>query len=84
MSKFEKILEYYGAYVFACVYKYALENEKYEDCAEMKHIADKYDIPFDFSVQDWIESFWSFGLSGKAAWNNKNYYIGEAMKLAGY
>lgn len=84
MSKFEEILDLYGGYIFSEVFQYALKNEKYEDCEEMKRIASKYDIPLDFSAQDWVESFWNFNLSGHTAMVNKDYYLEEAMKIAGY
>ena len=84
MSKFEEILLDYGGYIFSEIFLYALRNEKYQDCAEMKDIASRYDIPLDFSAQDWVESFWDFKLSGENAMLNKDYYLEEAMKIAGY
>lgn len=84
MSKFEEILILYGGHIFSEVFQYAINNEKYEDCAEMKRIASKYDIPLDFSVQDWVESFWDFNLSGQTAKKNKGFYLEKAMKLVGY
>lgn len=84
MNRFETILQSYGGHIFSIVFQYALKNEKYENCDEMKRIAAKYDIPLDFSEQEWLESFWDFNVGGRTVKKNKCYYLEEAMKIAGY
>ena len=50
MNKFESILFDYGRYVFVSVFRKAQEEERYEDCAVMRDIMQKYHIPCDTSL----------------------------------
>ncbi|WP_368325016.1 hypothetical protein [Phocaeicola vulgatus] len=52
MNKFESILFDYGRYVFVSVFRKAQEEERYEDCAVMRDIMQKYHIPCDTSLED--------------------------------
>lgn len=54
MNKFESILFDYGRYVFVSVFRKAQEEERYEDCAVMRDIMQKYHIPCDTSLEDWV------------------------------
>ena len=64
MNKFESILFDYGRYVFVSVFRKAQEEERYEDCAVMRDIMQKYHIPCDTSLEDWRTDLWRFGYSG--------------------
>ena len=69
MNKFESILFDYGRYVFVSVFRKAQEEERYEDCAVMRDIMQKYHIPCDL---------------GDVAINNLSAYMVEALTRAGY
>ena len=64
MNKFESILFDYGRYVFVSVFRKAQEEERYEDCAVMRDIMQKYHIPCDTSLEDWRTDLWRCGYSG--------------------
>ena len=76
MNKFESILFDYGRYVFVSVFRKAQEEERYEDCAVMRDIMQKYHIPCDTSLEDWRTDLWRFGYSGDVAINNLSVYMG--------
>lgn len=84
MSKFESILFDYGRYVFVFVFSIALKEERYEDCAVMRDIMQKYHIPNDTSLEDWQTDLWRFGYSGEVALKNLQEYKIEALKRVGY
>jgi hypothetical protein len=84
MNKFESILFDYGRYVFVSVFRKAQEEERYEDCAVMRDIMQKYHIPCDTSLEDWRTDLWRFGYSGDVAINNLSVYMVEALTRAGY
>lgn len=79
MNKFESILFDYGRYVFVSVFRKAQEEERYEDCAVMRDIMQKYHIPCDTSLEDWRTDLWRFGYSGDVAINNLSVYMVEAL-----
>ena len=60
------------------------EEERYEDCAVMRDIMQKYHIPCDTSLEDWRTDLWRFGYSGDVAINNLSVYMVEALTRAGY
>lgn len=84
MNKFESILLDYGRYVFIYVFQVAKEKERYEDCAVMQEVMNKYNIPDDTSVEDWISDLWRIGYSGETALSNLNEYKNQALKRIGY
>lgn len=84
MNKFESILLDYGRYVFIYVFQVAKEKERYEDCAVMQEVMNKYNIPDDTSVEDWISDLWRIGYSGETALSNLNEYKNQVLKRIGY
>lgn len=70
-------------FLFLCSEK-AQEEERYEDCAVMRDIMQKYHIPCDTSLEDWRTDLWRFGYSGDVAINNLSVYMVEALTRAGY
>lgn len=84
MNKFESILFDYGRYVFVSVFRKAQEEERYEDCAVMRDIMQKYHIPCDTSLEDWRTDLWQCGYSGDVAVNNLSVYMVESLTRAGY
>lgn len=83
-NRFKQILYMYGRYIFSRVFRYALEQEKYEDCEIMKHIAEEDGFSLEYDKEDWITDFWRLGISGETASDNENSYYKDAIKLAGY
>lgn len=84
MNSFEKVLLKFGPVVFSACFHIAEAMEKYEDCSEMKSIADKYNISLTTSLEDWQSCFWRRGLSGQTALSNTFIYLEEALSLIGY
>lgn len=84
MNNFEKVLLNFGPAVFSACFHIAEAMEMYEDCYEMKFIADKYEISLTTSLEDWQACFWRRGFSGQTALSNTSVYLEEAMKLIGY
>lgn len=84
MNKFERVLLNFGPLVFSTCFHIAATTERYEDCAEMKQIAEKYDIDLGTSIEDWQVEFWRRGLSGETATNNTPAYLAEALGQIGY
>ena len=84
MNKFESILHLQGRYVFVSVFRKAQEEERYEDCAVMRDIMQKYHIPCDTSLEDWRADLWRCGYLGDVAINNLSAYMVEALTRAGY
>lgn len=83
-DKFKQILYMYGRYIFSQVFRYALEQEMYEDCEIMKQIAIEDGFSLEYDKDDWITDFWRLGMSGKTASSNENIYFKDAIKLVGY
>lgn len=61
------------------MFRKAQEEERYEDCAVMRDIMQKYHIPCDTSLEDWRTDLWRFGYSGDVAINNLSVYMVEAL-----
>lgn len=79
-NRFEYILHLYGKSTFLEIFQCALWNEKYEDCAEIKRVANGKGISLTPYVNEWIESL----ENRKPLMIYKNYCLEEAMKIAGY
>ena len=84
MNKFERILLKYGSAVFCVCFHIAESKERYEDCAEMKLIAEKRGISLNGTLEDWQVEFWRLGMSGETAIANAPVYLEEALKQIGY
>ena len=84
MNKFESLLFDYGRYVFVSVFRKAQEEARYEDCALMRDIMQKYHIPFDTSLEDCRSDLLRCGYSGDVAINNLSVYMVEALPRAWY
>lgn len=74
----------YGSQVMTAIFKYALDTERYEDCAVIKSLFEKYHLDLDSSVEDYQAHFWNMGLSGRVAVRNLNLYLSEALRMVGY
>ena len=83
MNKFESILFDYVVYVFVSVFRKSQEDERYEDCAVMRDIMQKYHIPCATSLEDWRTDLCRFGYSGDVAINNLSVYMVESLARAG-
>ena len=83
MDGFEKILLKYGSFVFSECFKVARLAERYEDCAEMKRVADKYSISLQTSSEDWQTEFWRLGMAGETALRNAPAYLVQALREMG-
>ncbi len=79
MNKFERILLKFGSAVFCVCFRIAETSERYEDCAEMKAIAEKHNICLNSTLEDWQVEFWRLGMSGETAIANAPGYIKEAL-----
>uniref|UniRef100_A0AAU8AX00 Uncharacterized protein n=1 Tax=Dulem virus 40 TaxID=3145758 RepID=A0AAU8AX00_9CAUD len=84
MNKFERVLLNFGPLVLSTCFHIAVSTERYEDCAEMKRIAERYDIDLGTSIEDWQMEFWKRGLSGETAISNAPVYLAEALGQIGY
>lgn len=84
MNKFERILLKYGAAVLCACFHIAENIEKYEDCAEMKSVAEKHGIDLNGALEDWQVEFWRLGMSGKTALENAPAYLAHALQEIGY
>lgn len=84
MNKFERILLKYGSAVLCACFHIAENIEEYEDCAEMKSVAEKHGIDLNGPLEDWQVEFWRLGKSGEAAIANFPFYIAEALKEVDY
>ena len=84
MNKFESILFDYGRYVFVTVFRKAQVQERYEDCAIMRDIMRKYNIPCDTSLEDWQADLWRLGYLGDIAISHLSEYITDALDRVGY
>ena len=84
MNSFDKILLKYGPFVFYECFKVAKQAERYEDCAEMKRVAGKYNVSLDTSSEDWQTEFWRLGMIGETALDNAPAYLVQALQEIGY
>lgn len=84
MNKFEAVLLNYGKYVFITVFNKAQNEGRYEDCAVMCDIMQKYNITCDISLEDWQIDLWRHNYSGETAINNLSEYMIDALKRVGY
>lgn len=84
MNKFERVLLNFGPLVFSTCFHLAVSTERYEDCAEMKQIAERHNIDLDTSIEDWQVEFWRRGQPGETAISNAPVYLAEALELIGY
>ena len=83
-NNFEKALVNYGSQIMTAIYKYALKSERYEDCAVIKTLFDKYNLDLNQTVEEYQACFWELGLSGRTAIVNLNKYLSEALVMVGY
>lgn len=83
-NPFEIALLDYGSQVMAIIFQYALETERYEDCATIRDLFTKYHLDLEQSMEDYQAHFWKLGYSGRTAIFNINEYINDALKLIGY
>lgn len=83
-TKFERALIIYGSQVMTAISQYALKTERYEDCAIIKALFEKYHLDIDTSVEDYQAHFWQMGLSGRIAVSNLNEYLTKALVMVGY
>lgn len=74
----------YGPFVFSECFKVAKQTERYEDCAEMKRVAGKYNVSLDTSSEDWQTEFWRLGMAGETALRNVSTYLAQALSEIGY
>lgn len=79
MCNFDEILLKYGPFVFSECFKVAKQIERYEDCAEMKQVAGKYNVSLDTSSEDWQTEFWRLGMAGDSALENAPAYLVQAL-----
>ena len=70
--------------VMTAIFQYALKTERYEDCAIIKALFEKYHLDIDTSVEDYQAHFWQMGLSGRIAVSNLNEYLTKALVMVGY
>ncbi len=83
-SRFESVLMDFGSQVVAILFHYAEDTERYEDCAEIKRLFEKYHLDLNQSMEDYQAHFWRMGFSGRTAIANINHYIDKAVSLVGY
>lgn len=84
MNKFERVLMKFGPAVFSLCFHIAVETERYEDCALMKQVAQKYDIELATSMEDWQAEFWRIGMAGETALKNTPRYFVRVLRELGY
>lgn len=84
MNKFERVLMKFGPAVFSLCFHIAVKTERYEDCAWMKKVAQKYDIKLETSIEDWQVEFWRIGMAGGTVLKNAPFYFNQALQELGY
>ena len=52
-NKFEKALMDYGSQILTVIFQYALSTERYEDCAVIKGLFDKYHLDLNQSMEEY-------------------------------
>lgn len=83
-TRFERALINYGSQIMTAIFQYALKTERYEDCAAIKALFDKYHLDLNQTMEDYQACFWEMGLSGRTAIANINDYLAEALVMVGY
>jgi len=83
-NKFEKALMDYGNQILTVIFQYALSTERYEDCAVIKGLFDKYHLDLNQSMEEYQSYFWRLGMSGRTAIANMDAYLSEALAMVGY
>ena len=74
----------YGSQVMTVIFQYALQSERYEDCAIIKNLFEKYHLNLKQTIEEYQAEFWRLGYSGKTAVANLNLYLSEALEMVGY
>lgn len=74
----------YGSQVMTVIFQYALQTERYEDCAIIKNLFEKYHLNLNQTIEEYQAEFWRLGYSGKTAVANLNLYLSEALEMVGY
>lgn len=83
-NKFEKALMDYGSQILTIIFQYALSTERYEDCAVIKGLFDKYHLDLNQSMEEYQSYFWRLGMSERTAIANMDAYLSEALAMVGY
>lgn len=83
-TRFERALINYGSQIMTAIFQYALKTERYEDCAVIKALFEKYHLDLNQTMEDYQACFWEMGLSGRTAIANINDYLAEALVMVGY
>lgn len=83
-NKFERALINYGSQIMTAIFQYALKTERYEDCAVIKALFEKYNLYLNQTVEEYQACFWEMGLSGRVAIANLNEFLKEALVMVGY
>ena len=83
-NKFEVALVDYGSQVMTAIFQYALKTERYEDCAVIKALFEKYHLDLNQTVEEYQACFWEMGMSGRTAIAHLNDYLSEALAMVGY
>lgn len=74
----------YGSQIMIAIFHYAVDTERYEDCAQIKEVLQKYNIDSNQDMEDYRAYFWRLGMSGDTAIANLNHYLREALQSIGY
>lgn len=74
----------YGSQIMAIIFRYALESERYEDCAAIKELFEKYQLDLNQTMEDYQSHFWRLGMSGRSAIASMRAYLSEALVMVGY
>lgn len=83
-NKFERALMDYGSQILTVIFQYALSTERYEDCAVIKRLFEKYHLDLNQSMEEYQSYFWRLGMSGRTAIANMDAYLSEALAMVGY
>lgn len=83
-DRFERALMDYGSQVMTAIFQYALATERYEDCAIIKALFEKYHLDLHQTIDEYQAYFWRMGMSGRAAIASINHYLREALSMVGY
>lgn len=65
----------YGSQVMTAIFQYALKAERYEDCATIKNLFDKYHLDLNQTVEEYQAYFWGMRMAGRVAVSNLNHYL---------
>ncbi len=83
-KNFEKALINYGSQIMTAIFQYALKTERYEDCAIIKALFEKYHLDLNQTMEEYQACFWEMGLSGRIAITKINDFLAEALVMVGY